>query len=506
MSYPLRVVLLLFILISTSVGAENVQLSGSAPEFANQELVFKTFTDQITYTEVLLAKCPVDSAGNFACSLSIDQTRYVFLRLGAYEAFLFIEPEMEYQIILPERKDKTMADELNPYFEPIQYHLGIINTHEKELNYQLAFFDEIYALMLNNSLHLTYNKLKKHNANTGTTKVDTVYSDKTYSRIVDNSAYLISQNFKEIDIDREIEKADSIFADVDIKFFNDFKKYKYAQYRHLSNQEMMKSISNSYYQNNEILYHNPAYMSLFNLVYKDYFQYFGRTEKGGKIYQDINKQESYSALNNTLQQDSILANDTLRELVILKCLYDEFYKDKFSRKAMLKILDSLSLSTQNPEHLLIAKNIRNKVTKLLTGYEPPQFQLFDKDSNLVSLNDFKGKYVYLGFCTTVSYACIKEFEMLRSLYERHQKNFEIVVICMDENLPQMKHFVERKRFPYTFLHYGNQVEVFKDYDIRAFPTYYFINKQGKLSLSPAASPDENVELQIFKVMRANGDL
>jgi peroxiredoxin len=268
----------------------------------------------------------------------------------------------------------------------------------------------------------------------------------------------------------------------------------------------MKSISNTYYLDNEILYNNPAYMELFNQVYDDYFMYFGRTESGKQIYQDINKLKSLSALKNTLGGDSILANDTLKELVIMKCLHDEFYNDKFSRAAMLNILDSLAMQTRLNEHKLIADNIREKVTKLMLGYKPPQFELFDKDSNLISLDFFKGKYVYLGFCTTTSYACIKEFAMLENLYKKHKDHFEIVIISMDESLPQMKRFVEMKNYSFRFLYYGNQSDVFKDYDIRAFPTYYFIDKEGKLAITPAPSPDQNGEFAIFKVMRANGDI
>lgn len=499
----------LFILTLSLVNSAfsgNVKLSGISLEYANKELIFYTFSDQITYAEEILANCDVDSSGVFSCSFDIKETKYLFLRLGVYEAFLFVEPGMDYEIELPERKDKTIADELNPYFEPVQYHLGINNTSEDELNYQLAFFDEIYSLLINNNLYSTYEKLKKQNVNSKHNRVDTAFSEKAYSRAVNNSSYLIYNNLKELDANKEIKKVDSIFLDIDNEYFNDFKKFKLASFLYSTLEEKAKSISNTYYLNSDVLYHNPAYMSLFNQVYKNYFQYFGRTETGKRIYNDINTSGSYSMLNRTLSQDSILSNDALKELVILKCIHDEFYNDKFSRSGMLRILDSLAITTTIEEHKIISKNIREKVTKLLVGYKPPAFELYDKDSNLVSLDSFEGKYVYLGFCTSVSYACIKEFEMLRNLYDKHKDHFEIVMICLDESLAQMKHFVERKKYPFTFLHYGNQSDVFKYYDVRAFPTYYFIDKEGKLCMSPAASPGENVEFKIFQKMRANGDL
>ena len=478
MVFKSKNLLFIYLLLPFTILAQDIVLWGNVPEYAGQKFAFFTFSDQITYTEKELCNCVVEENGDFSCSFKTDQTQYIFLRIGVYEAFVFVEPGKEYELLFPERKDKTMSDKLNPYFTPVQYHLGIENSSEDELNYQLAFFDEIYSLMLKDYSNLLYNK----------------------------DSYLIYNKERNLDVHGAISKVDSIFSDVDIKFFNDYKKYKYASFRHLAYQEKMKGISNTYYLNNEILYKNPAYMELFNKVYDEYFQYFGRTDSGKKIFEDIGKYRSIKLLKETLGQDSILTNDTLKELVVLKCLHDEFYNDRLSRKAMLTVLDSLAMQTNIVEHQQIAKNIREKVTKLMTGFKPPEFDLFDKDSNLVSLNTYKGKYVYLGFCTTISYACIKEFEMLRSLYKNHKDHFEIVMICMDESLAQMKHFVERKDYPFTFLHYGNQSDVIKDYDIRAFPTYYFINKDGELSLSPAPSPDQKAEFAIFKVMRANGDI
>ncbi len=464
-----KLLIILFVL-PLALFAEKVVLKANVPEYVGKTFTFLTFYDRITYAEKELCTCVIEDNGDFSCSFETDETTYVFLHLGTYEAFIFVEPGKEYNLLFPEMKEKTLADELNPYFEPVRYHLGIENSSESELNYQLAFFDAVYSKMAEDNSYLIYSKSNKLN------------------------------------VDESVLKVDSLFSDVSNKFFNDFKKYKYASFRHLSYQEKMKSISNTYYLNNEVLYQNPAYMDLFNQVYDEYFLYFGRTETGKQIYNDIGKLKSIKSLKRTLGLDSVLTNDTLKELVILKCLHDEFYNDKFSRSAMLTVLDSLEIQTKINEHKLIAKNIREKVTKLMVGYKPPVFELHDLDSNLISLDSYKGKYIYLGFCTSISYACIKEFAMLEKLYENHKDHFEIIVICMDESLSQMKRFVKMKGYPFKFLYYGNQPDVFKDYDIRAFPTYYFIDKEGKLAISPAPSPDQNAEFVIFQKMRANGDI
>ena len=167
-----------------------------------------------------------------------------------------------------------------------------------------------------------------------------------------------------MDVSAEILKVDSLFSDIDNKFFTDFKRYKFALYQSASSNHKMKSISNTYYLANEILYHNNAYMDIFNQVYDDYFQYFGRTDNGRKIYSDIGKLKSITALKNTLGNNSILSNDTLKEFVILKCLHDEFYNDKFSRAAMVTVLDSLAMQTKVENNKILANKTREKGPKL----------------------------------------------------------------------------------------------------------------------------------------------
>lgn len=470
MMNKLRLFSIFLLILASHLCYGIVLIRGNAPEYTNQKLEFLTFSDQITFTEKVLCSVVVDSLGNFSCTFKTDETLYVFLHLGVYEAFLFAEPSNEYSIILPERKDKSQVDLLNPYFEPVLYHIGFEKISDSELNYQLAWFDHEFTEMFK------------------------------------ANAYLINIKSPDFDALREINKIDSIFKNITNPFFIDYKTYAFATFLHISNYQKSKSISDLYYLNKKVLYHNKAYMDLFNQVYDRYFEFFGRTPEGQQIYSDIGKQRSITALKKTLGNDDILKNDTLKELVILKCLHDEFYKDRFSRSSMLVVLDSLALQTTYPEHRLIAENIRKKVTRLMVGFEPPLFELFDKDSNKVTLKNFDGRYVYLGFCMCHSYTCIQEFELLRKLYERHQKNFEIVIISMDDNLSEMKKFVEKKEYPFTFLHFGNQSEVFKDFDIRTLPTYYFIDKSGKLVLSPAPSAAENIEIQIFQIMRANGDI
>ncbi|MEA3317439.1 MAG: hypothetical protein U9R54_05740 [Bacteroidota bacterium] len=228
------VIVSLIFSITVSSFAQKTHIHGKVPEYANCELEFLIYTDFISKTEKTLANCKVDENGEFFVNVDIKETKYVFLHLGIYQAFIFIEPNKDYELLLPEKKEKTTAEKLNPYFKEIKYHLGIVNSSESELNYVLAYFNHEYNKMSNESAYAVYTK------DVG------------------------------LNVDEVVAKLDSNFSNYKNKYFLNYKKYKIAYFRHLSYQYKTKSISNTYYLNKDVLYSNPAYMELFNQVYDEY--------------------------------------------------------------------------------------------------------------------------------------------------------------------------------------------------------------------------------------------
>jgi peroxiredoxin len=242
------------------------------------------------------------------------------------------------------------------------------------------------------------------------------------------------------------------------------------------------------------------------MLYDQYFIHFSKADEDKKLVKAISVSKSYEAVKSVLMEDSVLKPDELLNMVILKCLYDEFYDDNYARNSLLAVLDSFIESVQNPFQVFIAKNIKEKVTKLLVGFSPPDFELFDMDSNLVSLENFKGKHIYLNFCSCFSYSCMKEFVMLKKLYQKHSDYLEIVTIVIDDEFELARDFVNRSGYDWPFLHFANSPVIIQDYDIRAYPTYYLIDNKGKLAMSPAPSPIDGFEIYLFRELRSKGIL
>jgi thiol-disulfide isomerase/thioredoxin len=447
-----------------------VTLSGNAPSFAGIELVFEKYSDPFTGNEVELGRCKVAANGNFLVSFSVNEITYIFSHMGIYKGYMYIEPGKSYVISFPDKTDKSQAENLNPFYEEIEFQFAIKNISSSDLNFLLLSYNDSYEPYLSKFARNFYSRNKK--------------------ALLDSTVTALK----------------NLNTGSDVNFYKDYVFYKTGYIKNLAYQQRAKSISKEYFQSKPVLYSNPAYVELFNQTYSKYFYFFGRTSSGKKIFDDVNRNKSYYQLTQTLLQDSILNGDTLRELVILKNIHDEFYSDKFSRSGLLVILDSLACLTKIEKHKEIASFIKKKITRLMPGFCPPDFDLLDKDNKLVKLSGFSGKYVYLNFCSCSSYACLKEFDLLKRMAEKYKDKLVIVTIAVDDTWEMMVDFLNNSEYNWNFLHYGNQPKVIEDYDIRAYPTYFLVGPDGKLIYSPAASPAENFELYLFKVMRSRNDI
>lgn len=448
-----------------------VLIKGKAPQYAGEEISFQSYTEWITRNTKDIAKTTVSDSGDFFLHIETNETTYIFTHLGIYRCYMYIEPGKEYLVELPPKENKKPEDILNPYFEPVKIQIGIRNSNEEDINVLIRMFDDRYNPYYNKHV---------------------------------NEILMKTFNFETLD--KDLKTLEQNFSQNQNTFFSNYRKYRYAMMRHLALQQKSRSVSDDYFKNQPVLYYNPAYMELFNQIYDGYFMYFGRTTQGEQIYTDINKKKSFRSLCHTLSKDEVLQNDTLKELVVIKNIYDEFYRDNFSRSGLLALLDSMIAKSQIDKHKKIASLLKEDLTKLAVGHKPPYFELYDAHNKLVKLTDFEGKYVYLSFCSCQSYTCLNQFEMLSGIYQRHNKYLEILTISLDPYEDTFRTFIQKHNYTWRFLYYENQPEIIKQYDIRGFPTYFLIAPDGTLVYSPAASPEESFEGYLYKAMKSRGDL
>ena len=68
--------------------------------------------------------------------------------------------------------------------------------------------------------------------------------------------------------------------------------------------------------------------------------------------------------------------------------------------------------------------------------------------------------------------------------------FEIVSIFVADGKEEMERLATSKGYDWPILYYSKNKDLLRDYKIHVYPTYYLINPDGNLAMSPAFPPTE----------------
>ena len=450
------IVFFLFIFPFLNSYSNTILCKGNAPSYKGETLRFYTYPDLITGRPEDIGFSKVNEEGDFKIEISSNFIIQVHIELGKYDAYIYAEPGMQYELVLPPRQDKTTKDFLNPYFQPQKIHLGVSNIEKDDLNILIQEFDQLFIPFLNEyALHKYAGKSKE--------------------------------------TDRFRFEIDSIFSGYSSKYFQEYVIYKLSLLDFIKYSGDKQTAFYSKFPEYSVSYNNPGFSELFNLVYSRFLYNFSKIPEGDIVNKDIHRYRSYDSLRLTIEKSNIFQNDSLLELTIIKGLYDEFFRNDYPKESLLLVLENMKQISSIEKHRKIIENILWKVTRLDEGEKAPDFQLYNSKKVLTSLDDFKGKYVYLNFISFQSYACQVQFPILNDLAEEFKDSLIVISISVDESFEEMVNQVDKKNYSWPFLHIGNNSELLYEYDIRGYPMYFLLDQDGVFMSSPAPSPVEGFE-------------
>lgn len=135
--------------------------------------------------------------------------------------------------------------------------------------------------------------------------------------------------------------------------------------------------------------------------------------------------------------------------------------------------------------------IKNELGK---GKPSPKFVDFiNHKGGTTSLDDFKGKYVYLDFWATYCRPCIVEFPALDELREKHKnKNIEFINISIDfkGDLDKWKNYVTENKLKGTQLLIDNGKSFEDAYRLTSIPRYILIDPAGNIVDAKTFKPSD----------------
>ncbi|MCK5820386.1 MAG: redoxin domain-containing protein [Bacteroidales bacterium] len=150
-------------------------------------------------------------------------------------------------------------------------------------------------------------------------------------------------------------------------------------------------------------------------------------------------------------------------------------------------IDAYLASSVNEENKTEITEKRDAWIPIMPGQTAPAWTLPDIDGNVVSLSDFKGKYVYIDFWATWCGPCLAEIPDYRQLVKDYAgRNIVFISISVDRDKPKWEAMVKEEKFDWVQLHDADKMN--DDYLVRYIPSFIFIDTEGKMIAPRAPRP------------------
>jgi thiol-disulfide isomerase/thioredoxin len=452
-----RKFLFALILMPFLVFSQKTIITGTARGAQGKTIRFVKYADQITYTDSCITSAPIDSSGKFKLTLDLKTTIFSYLKIDLFRAPFYIEPGKMYNLQIDSVDYNAPDDKVNHYLQPSELAYKIMGVDSLELNNVISKFNKEYDTFL--AEHFIY--------------------------------LLKTRDRKKIDAFRL--KTESEYNNVKNDYFNNIIRYRFALLEFSTKLSGIPALLKTYFLNQPILYENTAYMEFFNQFFEGYITGSSKYITFKDLDVTVNSLAKCSALMDTLGKDSLLQNEKIREMVMLKGLGDLFQNKLFNRNAILFMLNDFSKQTKFAEHKAVAMDYLRLYTRLVKDAVAPAFTLKNFNNETFTLSEFKDRYVYLVFWTTWCIPCISEMQLLTKMKQKYGSKVEFVSIACDKQYLTAYYYLQSKKPEITSLFWGNQYSLLENYDVRAFPTYMLIGPDGKIMDYPTISPGVDLD-------------
>ncbi|PKQ46785.1 TlpA family protein disulfide reductase [Confluentibacter flavum] len=164
----------------------------------------------------------------------------------------------------------------------------------------------------------------------------------------------------------------------------------------------------------------------------------------------------------------------------------------------------LATGIMNPNVEKIAEDRNTKSdSKTATAPVPNKadftLKLIDKDGNITSLEELKGKVIFMNLWATWCPPCIAEMPSIDKLHEEMGDEVAFVMLSLDQDFATAKEFDKRKG--YNLPIYAPASNLPAIYDSSAIPTTYVIDADGNLALTHKGMADYS-DLEFISFLRS----
>ncbi len=204
-----------------------------------------------------------------------------------------------------------------------------------------------------------------------------------------------------------------------------------------------------------------------------------------------NKMDEMASVSEKLEYIGTLQNPKVKSSLVGNFNYELIPGGEYNEA----IVAAINEYSDNEKLKEIVAEKAAALDKLIAGNASPQFSYEDVEGNMVSLEDFKGQYVYLDVWATWCGPCRREIPYLKELEEEYSdRNIAFVGVSIDKNDDKQKwlDFVAEKELVGTqvFSDSDWSSEWVKAYAIYSIPRFILVDPDGNIVDAMAPRPSD----------------
>ncbi|MBQ7532638.1 MAG: redoxin domain-containing protein [Bacteroidales bacterium] len=429
MRNKIAIISVLVLLMPFFALSQNVKIVGTTNR-PNTLVRLMSCTDKLTYFETQLAETQSDKDGKFAFETTINEITPVDIVVGLDHVDMIVCPNGNYDIeieVNDRAEDKSFFEK-----EPPEMYINTIDDG--------GFYAQYLAVA---------------------EIVDYFLYDNAY-------AIIQKRNLKMLDeLDNQINTS---VGEIKYKFISDFVKYRKASVIMAVNQQ---KVLKEYFDNQEVLYSQYAYMDVFQEVFKTV----------------------------TPDADFLSRNKQLAELINLNNVRKCFFSNACDKKYALKTVNDIKKSSKYVKNQEVADHIIAQINDLTYDSKAPDFNLKDNLGKVVQLSDYQDDMVLLQFVDRYSPLNEHEFSVLNELQKQWNDTIQVLTIATKETFDDYVQLFEKQGYKWPVLNLNFNILLLEKYHIVMFPSYVILKKNGRVGMAPAPAPDHNLENHVRRISR-----